>query len=67
MVVILLQHREDYYAPSGAITKDALLVIEVSDSSIPYDRGPKLRVYARHGVREVWIEDLTTDTFADIP
>jgi Uma2 family endonuclease len=60
--LILLQHRRDYYAPSGAVTRDALLVIEVSDTSIRYDRGPKLRVYARHGVREVWIEDLTTDT-----
>jgi Uma2 family endonuclease len=37
-------------------------VIEVADSSIRYDHGPKLRVYARQGVQEVWIEDLTTDT-----
>ena len=60
--LILLQHRKDYYAPSGPVTRDALLVIEVADSSIRYDHGPKLRVYARHRVREVWIEDLTTDT-----
>jgi Uma2 family endonuclease len=60
--LILLQPRKDYYASGGAMTRDALLVIEVSESSIRYDRGPKLRVYARHGVREVWIEDLTTDT-----
>jgi Uma2 family endonuclease len=44
------------------MTRDALLVVEVSESSIRYDRGPKLRVYARHGVHEVWIEDLNTDT-----
>jgi Uma2 family endonuclease len=60
--LILLQQRKDYYAAGGAVTRDAFLVIEVSESSIQYDRGPKLRVYARHGVHEVWIEDLTTDT-----
>jgi Uma2 family endonuclease len=60
--LILLRHRKDFYSAQGAVTRDALLVIEVSDSSIRYDRGPKLRVYARHGVHEVWIEDLTTDS-----
>src|SRR5215510_7209183 len=60
--LILLRYDKGFFAIRGPVTKDAHLVIEVSDSSIQYDRGPKLRVYARHGVREVWIEDLTTDT-----
>jgi len=59
--LILLEPRKDYYASMGPITRNAFLVIEVSDTSIRYDRGPKLGVYARHGVTEVWIEDLTTD------
>ncbi|HEY1329171.1 MAG TPA: Uma2 family endonuclease [Casimicrobiaceae bacterium] len=37
---------------------DALLVIEVSDTTLSYDRGRKLSLYARHGVREVWIVDI---------
>jgi Uma2 family endonuclease len=60
--LILLEPKEDYYASVAPITRNALLVIEVSDSSIRYDRGPKLKVYARAGVSEVWIEDLTADT-----
>jgi Uma2 family endonuclease len=40
---------------------DVFLVIEVSDSSLPVDRGVKLELYARAGIREVWIVDLTTD------
>ena len=60
--VILLSYRKDYYASAAPVTKDALLVIEVADTSIRYDRGPKLAIYAKHGVREVWIEDLTSDT-----
>lgn len=36
----------------------AQLIIEVSESSIRYDRGPKLRVYAEAGVPEYWIVNL---------
>jgi Uma2 family endonuclease len=35
-----------------------LLIIEVSDTSLPYDREVKLPFYARHGIPEVWIVDL---------
>ena len=37
-------------------------MIEVAETSIRYDRGPKLALYAKSGVHEVWIEDLNTDT-----
>lgn len=33
-------------------------VIEVSDSTVHYDRGVKLGVYARAGIREVWIANV---------
>lgn len=36
----------------------AELLIEVAESSLPYDRGPKLRVYAESGVPEYWIVNL---------
>jgi Uma2 family endonuclease len=60
--IILLNPREDFHAQGGASTQDALLVIEVAETSIRYDRGPKLAIYAKYGVHEVWIEDLNTDT-----
>jgi Uma2 family endonuclease len=37
---------------------DTLLVIEVADSSLRYDRAVKLPLYARAGIGEVWIVDL---------
>jgi len=40
----------------GAI--DALLVVEVAHSSVHFDRGVKLPLYARHGIPEVWLLDL---------
>jgi len=36
-----------------------LLLIEVSDTTLTYDRGVKLPLYARAGIREVWIVDLS--------
>jgi len=36
---------------------DILLAIEVALTSLPYDRGLKTRLYARHGVNELWVID----------
>ena len=38
--------------------EDVLLLIEVSDTTLSYDRGVKLPLYARAGIRDVWIVDL---------
>ncbi len=46
-------------APSGA---DALLVIEVIDTTWHYDHDTKVPFYARHGIPEVWLFDLTSAT-----
>jgi Uma2 family endonuclease len=37
---------------------DTLLVIEVSDTTLKYDRDIKVPLYARHGVPEVWVVDV---------
>jgi len=40
------------------MTKPALLIVEVAESSLEDDRQVKVRVYARCGVPEYWIVDL---------
>jgi Uma2 family endonuclease len=40
---------------------DIFLLIEVADSSLDFDSTVKLELYARAGIPEVWIVDLTTD------
>lgn len=40
---------------------DALLVVEIAESSLAYDRGTKSRIYARAGIPEYWIVDLAGD------
>jgi Uma2 family endonuclease len=39
---------------------DALLVVEVSDTSLSYDLKTKLPLYASHGVREYWVINAAT-------
>jgi Uma2 family endonuclease len=46
------------YRESLPKPEDVLLLIEVSDTTLSYDRGVKLPLYARAGIREVWIVDL---------
>ncbi len=38
--------------------RDALVVVEVADTSVAYDRNVKLLLYASAGVREAWLVDL---------
>ncbi|MHB8577665.1 MAG: Uma2 family endonuclease [Dehalococcoidia bacterium] len=54
----LLRPRADFYGESHPGPADVLLIIEVSDSTLSYDRGRKLAAYAAAGIPEVWIEDV---------
>ena len=46
--------------PEDVRGTDVLLAIEVSGSSLGYDRGLKAKLYARHGVREFWVINAAT-------
>ena len=59
--LVLLRSRADFYRSRFATGTDTLLVIEVSDSTLRYDRDVKIPLYARNGVPEVWIVDLQND------
>ena len=54
----LLEMRPDFYASKVPSSRDALLVIEVSDTTLRYDRDVKLPLYAAAGIPEFWIADL---------
>lgn len=57
--VTLLRRREDLYSEGHPTPKDVLLLIEVAESSIGFDRGTKFPLYARCGIPEAWLVDLT--------
>jgi Uma2 family endonuclease len=56
----VLQTRD--YRESLPRPEDVLLLIEVSDTTLSYDRNVKLPLYARAGIPEVWIVDLAGET-----
>jgi Uma2 family endonuclease len=53
----VLKPSEDFYA-GGSGPGDVLLIIEVCDSSLIFDRRVKLPLYAEAGIPEVWLIDL---------
>lgn len=53
--VMLLRPRPDHYRSSHPGPEDVLLLIEVADSSLRYDRETKARIYARAGIADYWI------------
>ena len=57
----LLRPRDDFYSVSLPRPADVLLVIEVADTTLQYDRFMKLPAYARAGIPEVWLANLPAD------
>ena len=53
--VAIVNRRGDRYAGGHPEPEDVLLLIEVSESSLAYDRDVKLPLYARAGIAEVWL------------
>jgi Uma2 family endonuclease len=58
--IAVLHPREDGYASAHPGLGDVLLVIEVSDTSVGFDRRHKVPMYAAHGIPEVWLFDLNS-------
>ncbi|MFN3920302.1 MAG: Uma2 family endonuclease [Methylohalobius sp.] len=57
--LVVVRQRSDRYAQSHPTPEDALLVIEVAETSTNYDRNVKIPLYARFGIPEVWLVDLS--------
>lgn len=59
--VAILRYREDDYTGKLPAAEDVLLLIEVSDSTLAYDRGTKLNLYAQANIPETWLMNLPED------
>ncbi len=57
----LLNLPAEQYATRDADSSDALLLIEVSDSTLDRDRTEKLAAYARNGIPEYWVYHVQTN------
>ena len=59
--LVLLRPQADFYAKKLPTPADVLLIVEVADVSLAFDRDRKRPLYAAAGVAEFWLVDLTTD------
>jgi len=50
--------RDRSYAAAHPEAADVLLLIEVADTTLEFDRDIKLPLYARHGIPECWLIDV---------
>jgi Uma2 family endonuclease len=54
----IVKNKPDDYLSAHPIPNDVLLIIEISDSTLNYDREVKLSLYAEAGISDYWIFNL---------
>ena len=59
--LMLLQPPPERYREAHPTPEDVLLVVEVAETSLTYDRDVKGPLYARHGIPEYWLVNLEAD------
>jgi Uma2 family endonuclease len=57
----LLQLPDSRYDHQNPTALDALLILEISDSTLERDQTEKLRVYARNSIQDYWILNIATN------
>lgn len=59
--IALLRPRQQPYREAHPRPEDVLLVIEVADTTLKYDRDVKIPLYAKHAIPEVWLVDIAAN------
>lgn len=57
--IVLVRRVEHGYRQTHPRADDILLLVEVADTTLKYDRETKILLYARYGISEVWLVNLT--------
>ena len=60
--IAVLKYRDDFYEEALPTPADILLIIEVADSSLEYDRDVKSKLYGVAGIPQMWLFDVNTKT-----
>lgn len=64
----LLRPRADRYRTGRPAAADVVLLVEIAESSLRFDLGYKVELYARHAIPEYWVIDVEhrrIEAFAD--
>lgn len=57
--IALLKRRSDFYTKKHPTAADVFLIVEVSDSTLVYDKQTKINLYASAQIAECWIVNLS--------
>ena len=57
----MLRLRDDFYRDAHPTPVDVLLIIEVADTTLAYDRQVIVPLYAKAGIEEAWVVNLTEE------
>ena len=60
----ILKPRDDFYFNTEAGPEDVLLIIEVADSSLPYDLRQKAPLYAGYSIPDYWVMGVQREVIA---
>ena len=58
--IAILHRTEGAYVSAHPGPGDVILIVEVADTSVGFDRRHKLPMYAMHGIPEVWLADINS-------
>lgn len=59
--IAVVRYRPDFYRDSHPTGADTLLVIEIADTTVEFDRSKKLPKYAAAGIAEAWLVNLEAE------
>jgi Uma2 family endonuclease len=57
--LIVLEQPCSAYKTASRVPADVRLLVEISDTTLAFDLGIKARLYARAGISEYWVVDVT--------
>ena len=60
--LVVARRRQSFYTDRHPEPGDVLVVVEVADSSLRYDRAEKVPRYGRAGIPETWLVDVEAGT-----
>ena len=63
--IVLVSPRDDEYENSHPIPAEIFLILEISDSTLDYDRNTKGIAYARAGIRQYIVLNVREETLED--
>lgn len=62
--IAILKFKKNFYADAHPKPQNVLLIIEVAESSVTFDKEVKFSLYAQAGIPEAWLIDLNENRVA---